>query len=121
MDHSVILQYVQALGFPICSSMALGWALWKIGGKLLEKFFQHVDAIAPKLERIAESNDQIKVNSEQIKEHTAKWPSDLVNKLSESVQAKIEEALEIKLRDLGCALNDSEKRTLLEALGRKSR
>ncbi len=31
MDHSVFLQYAQTLGFPICTSVALAWALYKVG------------------------------------------------------------------------------------------
>lgn len=103
MDHAVILQYVQALGFPVCSSIALGWALWKIGGQLLLKFFQHVDAIAPKLDRIAESNDGIK-------EQISKWPSDLVSKVSDSVIEKLKSEAAMR----GCPLTERDIAVLVE-------
>jgi len=103
VDHSIILQYIQALGFPICSSIALGWALWKIGGALLAKFFQHVDAIVPKIDRIAESN-------EEISNHVSKWPSDLVNKISDQVV----ERMRRELAERGCNLSAAEVKAVIE-------
>lgn len=110
MDHDVALKYISALGFPICSSIALGWALWKVGGQLLRKFFEHVDAIGPKLDRIGDSNDEIK-------QHTAKWPSDLVTKVSDSVFERIRK----EFGTHGCNLDEADVRTLLEQHARRTK
>lgn len=34
---------IQAVGFPICTAIAMGWALWKIGSQLLASHFTLVD------------------------------------------------------------------------------
>ena len=91
MDHSVILQYIQALGFPICVSIALFYALWKIGGRLVEAFFDHVQQIGPKLDRIADA-------TEATRDKLGKWPSDLVDAVSDSVHEK----MAAKFKEMGC-------------------
>lgn len=42
MDHEVVIRYISALGFPILASMALSWALYKIGFKLADAFVQYL-------------------------------------------------------------------------------
>ena len=39
MDHAVALQYINAFGFPVCVSIALGYVLWKIGSRLLDSLY----------------------------------------------------------------------------------
>lgn len=110
VDHEIILQYVQTLGFPICVSVALAWALWKIGGKLLESFFVHLAEINPKLDSIATSNEAIRKSNEKIENRVSNWPSDPVKTISDSVKEKI-------LQDLakaGCKLSDKEVQMLLQ-------
>lgn len=105
MDHAVILQYMQVLGFPVCASISLGWALWKIGGQLLMKFFDHVDSIGPKLDRVAVSN-------EAIVEHLQKLPANLVDLVADRVLAK--------LRDdpgVGCRMTEEQYNHVRRAMG----
>ena len=45
MDHELVLRYVSTLGFPICMSAALGYALWKIGSKLLDSHLATIAAV----------------------------------------------------------------------------
>lgn len=108
MDHTVILQYIQTLGFPICVSISLAWALYKIGGKLLESFFRHIDEINPKLDRIVEA-------VESTNNHVSKWPSDLVKTVSDSVKEEIAKQLERS----GCKLTQSEINALFKTMEQK--
>ena len=51
VDHTVMIQYIQTLGFPVCASIAMGWALWKIGSRLLEAHFNFLNTIKEQGER----------------------------------------------------------------------
>ena len=107
-DHGVILQYIQALGFPICVSIALAWALYQVGGRLLDSFFTHLNSINPKLDRIAEA-------AESTNKHVSNWPSDLVKTVSDSVKEQIEKQLE----KAGCKLSQHELNALYKSMERK--
>ena len=41
---------IQAVGFPITSAIAMAWALWKLGSKLLESHLAMVDAAKKQME-----------------------------------------------------------------------
>lgn len=110
MEHTVILQYIQTLGFPICVSISLALALYKIGGRLLESFFQHLAEINPKLDSIAASSEAIRKSNEKIENRVSNWPSDPVKTITDSVKEKV-------LADLakaGCKLTDQEAQIILK-------
>lgn len=50
-EHGVIIQYIQTIGFPICASIAMAWALWKVGSRLLAAHFDFINAIKDQGER----------------------------------------------------------------------
>jgi len=42
MNHDIVLSYINALGFPVCVSIAMGFALWKLGSRLADAHFDLV-------------------------------------------------------------------------------
>jgi hypothetical protein len=71
VDHQLVLQYLQALGFPICASLALGWALWRIGNRLMESHLTFMEVVRKQGDKaIDELSKQSAILS--------KWPSDPV-------------------------------------------
>jgi hypothetical protein len=71
MDNQVILQYAQVLGYPVCVSVALGWALWTIGIRLLDSHFALIEVVRTQGNQAV---DELREQSRILR----KWPSDPV-------------------------------------------
>lgn len=44
MDHDIVIRYISALGFPITTSVALGYALYRLGTFLASHFVAYLIA-----------------------------------------------------------------------------
>ena len=65
-EHGVIIQYIQTIGFPICASIAMAWALWKVGSRLLAAHFDFINAIKDQGERQTKVLENWPVDPKQI-------------------------------------------------------
>ena len=81
---------IQAFGFPICSAVALAWALWRIGNKLLES---HLSLMKKAEDSMDRANTGLTNLSDNLHTQTS-----ILNSLNhEIVESKKEQVKQTKL------------------------
>ena len=60
MEHDIAIKYISTLGFPIFWALAMGWVLFKIGGKLTEGHITYMTENTAEMKKQTKVLDEIK-------------------------------------------------------------
>lgn len=79
-NDDIVLRWVQALGFPICVSGVLLYALLKLGNRLLDVFLEHIKEIVPmignKFDEVISKLGGIEASNAKIADRVDELPSE---------------------------------------------
>lgn len=74
MEADQVLKWINAIGFPVCVSLALLWAFWKIGSTLLASHAEYLAKTSKAAETLAitavENAKQQQVQSSELSRQT---------------------------------------------------